>query len=216
MSTLRQPPEGVPQVPSGYEYFGLGPVPHRTDRLSRDIACMGVNGVQTDWYNKDGNSGCSDECHYALRIDSPIHAANFPQEVKQEPVKAREKFHNGPYIYACADKMGRELTDKEIINALDVLADEQKQELASRYTVEEIADWLILLGLSVPEALGYLNHPQDGIAAVRARKEAKPPTTDELLDRAICHLRRITAGDDGRAFNEARDFLSTLTARPDE
>lgn len=39
------------------------------------------------------------------------------------------KLVNGPFIAQCADRMGRKLTDRQIIHALDVLADEAKKEL---------------------------------------------------------------------------------------
>lgn len=42
--------------------------------------------------------------------------------------------HNGPYIYACADKLGRELTKDEIIGALDCLAYETELEAAKLRT----------------------------------------------------------------------------------
>ena len=37
------------------------------------------------------------------------------------------KCHNGPYIAACADKLGREITKDELIHALDCLAHEALQ-----------------------------------------------------------------------------------------
>jgi hypothetical protein len=44
------------------------------------------------------------------------------------------KYHNGPYIAACADKLGRELTKDELIHALDCLAHEALQTVEKYQT----------------------------------------------------------------------------------
>ena len=51
------------------------------------------------------------------------------------------KCHNGPYIAACADKLGRELTKDELIHALDCLAHEALQTVEKyQTTLKEVVD----------------------------------------------------------------------------
>lgn len=51
------------------------------------------------------------------------------------------KCHNGQYITACADKLGRELTKDEMIHALDCLAHEALQTVEKYQTaLKEVVD----------------------------------------------------------------------------
>lgn len=68
---LRQPPEGIPQPPEGFECFGYGPLPSPPSKDHQDVAHY---GSFTGWgIPGKGNTPCC----YALRIGSEIHKKNF-------------------------------------------------------------------------------------------------------------------------------------------
>jgi len=75
-------PNELPPCPDGFEYFGLGPLTVKSNWSSGDDVAILEDGCEK-W--EIGAIGDSDGCHYALRINSPIHAANFPAKVEGLP-----------------------------------------------------------------------------------------------------------------------------------
>lgn len=98
---LRKSPEGVAEVPSGWEYFGCGPVEGWADGRDETMVNPDILRHGLGWVEATGNSNLS---HYALRIGSEIHHNAFDPShpianstgampmgpPKPEPVKARE------------------------------------------------------------------------------------------------------------------------------
>ena len=65
-------PEGFPNPPKGYIYFGKGPLKVRSHKLDPDIAC--IVDARDIW--ETGYEGCNPTCHYALRKGSEIARLN--------------------------------------------------------------------------------------------------------------------------------------------
>lgn len=85
--------------------------------------------------------------------------------------------HNGPYIYACAESLGRELTKDEIIGALDSLAYEAELEAAKlRTTLKNV----LASARPHPMENGQMYHAWEEARKVLDSENARamPPATE--------------------------------------
>lgn len=123
---LRKPPEGVAEVPDGWECIGLGPVKGwgLAEHQEGDILALYASG----W---DVGSGNNSEGLYCLRIGSAIHHENF-DAVAEIPV-------THPVAGINSDMSGKPLSAIDGLDTTDVIA---KPEPATK-TVETSSQLVI-------------------------------------------------------------------------
>ena len=101
-------PEGVPQPPDGFDYFGNGPVSGATLKDNRDIASLSF--ATGKWVFEA--SGKSSDYRYALRRGTDLHRLNFAASNPASP-DAREQT-GGPREWDCWSH-----PDGNLVNALE-------------------------------------------------------------------------------------------------
>lgn len=208
-------PTELPACPTGFEYFGYTEdgLSHPPSEASKDLAILYPGGAawdQSGLYNSVG-------AHAALRIGSPIHAANFPAKVEGLP-------DGLPTPPDAPDGMRWVYRNREYRGIADVMMKCDNGDtdwLKGRCAHGMFDHYLEAVPITPPDKVEP-NEP-DLLAMDEVEKLIKSNAAahleeirslKETLEMAVKHLRELVSVHDGEALREAMRFLDAHFPEP--
>jgi len=213
---LRPTPEGVADVPSGFEYSGVPRIKGADTRTpSQDVAAyLYKHGKGSAW--EIGVCGDQAGFHYALRIGSKVHHDNIDAApVEGNPgVEPAETEPCGVKVWISRDPLEIEVYE---VNGLDA------DYLKDGWKLREM--WIVPEGYEVvkkkqakPQPAKarefWLQNGGENIIAHTVKPESGAmhvreilPNESTLLEEAVGHLRDMLADDDGKVWKDVHAFM---------